>query len=122
MTSSHRHRLAPELSRRTAPGTGISNSTRLTSTAPSVAVVSRGVSSAGVSIAVLLYLGSIGLVGGVTAGFFFGSGFLLLDQPSDQTHAGSRVHDRNAEVTPCAPAGRLQVVKTGHRSAEISLC
>jgi hypothetical protein len=85
-------------------------------------VVSCGVSSAGVSIAVLLYLGSIGLVGGVTAGFFFGSGFLLLDQPSDQIHAGSRVHDRNAEVTPCAPAGRLQVVKTGHRSAEISLC
>jgi hypothetical protein len=105
MTSSHRHRLAPELSRRTAPGTGISNSTRLTSTAPSVAVVSRGVSSAGVSIAVLLYLGSIGLVGGVTAGFFFGSGFLLLDQPSDQTHAGSRVHDRNTEVSPLRPGG-----------------
>jgi hypothetical protein len=67
--------------------------------------VVRGVSSAGVSIAVLLYLGSIGLVGGVTTGLFFGSGFLLLRQPSEQIHAGSRVHDRNTEVNSLRPGG-----------------
>jgi hypothetical protein len=67
-------------------------------------VFSRGVGSAGGSIAVLLYLGSIGLVGAFTAGAFFGSGFLLLGQPSEQIPAGSRVHDRNTEVSPLRPA------------------
>ena len=70
-----------------------------------VPAFSRGVSSAGVSIAVLPNLGSIGLVGGVTIGFFFGSGFLLLRQPSEQIHAGSRVYDRNTEVSPLRPGG-----------------
>jgi hypothetical protein len=68
-------------------------------------VFSRGVSSAGVSIAVLLYLGSIGLVGGVTTGLLFGSGLLLLGQPSEQIDAKSRVHDRNTEVSPLRPGG-----------------
>ena len=70
-----------------------------------IRLFSRGVSSAGVSIAVLLYLGSIGLVGGVTTGLLFGSGFLLLDQPSVQIDAASRVHDRNTEVSPLRPGG-----------------
>ena len=69
-----------------------------------VPAFSRGVRSAGVSIAVLPNLGSIGLVGGFTAGLFFGSGFLLLGQPIEQIHAGSRVHDRNTEVSPLRPA------------------
>jgi hypothetical protein len=68
-------------------------------------VFSRGVSSPGVSIAVLFYLGSIGLVAGFTAGVFFGSGFLLLGQPSEQIHAGPRVHDRNTEISPLRPVG-----------------
>jgi len=59
----------------------------------------------GVSIAVLFYLGSIGLVVGVTTGLFFGSGFLLLGQPSEQIHAGSRVYDRNTDVSPLRPGG-----------------
>src|SRR5215831_9179207 len=88
----------PDLLRLTAPRAGASNSAGLASTV--IRVFSRGVSSAGISIAVLLYLGSIGLVGGATTGLFFGSGFLLLDQPSEQIHAGSRVHDRNTEVSP----------------------
>jgi hypothetical protein len=68
---------------------------------------SRGVGSAGGSIAVLLYLGSIGLVAGFTAGVFFGSGFLLLGQPSDyeQVDAGPRVYDRNTEVSPLRSVG-----------------
>ena len=66
---------------------------------------SRGLSSAGVSIVVLLYLSSIGLVGGVTIGLFFGSGFLLLSRPTEQIHAGSRVYDRNTEVSPLPPGG-----------------
>jgi hypothetical protein len=68
-------------------------------------VLSRSVGSAGGSIAILLYLGSIGLVGAFTAGVFFGSGFLLLGQPSEQIDAGSRVHDRNTEFSPLRPAG-----------------
>ena len=88
----------PDLLRLTAPRAGASNSAGLASTV--IRVFSRGVSSAGVSSAVLLYLGSVGLVGGVTIGFFFGSGFLLLRQPSEQIHAGSRVYDRNTEVSP----------------------
>jgi hypothetical protein len=68
-------------------------------------VFSRGVSSAGVSIAVLLYLGSIGLVGGVTTCLLFGSGFLLLGQRNEQIDAASRVHDRNTEVSPLRPGG-----------------
>jgi hypothetical protein len=76
-------------------------------------VFSRGVSSARVSIAVLLYLGSIGLVGGVTAGLFFGSGFLLLDQPSEQMQAGSRVHGGNTEVSPSRPGGSSASVENG---------
>ena len=70
-----------------------------------IRVFSRGVSSAGGSIAILLHLGSIGLVGGVTTGLLFGSGFLLLDQPSVQIDAASRVHDRNTEVSPLRPGG-----------------
>ena len=70
-----------------------------------IRVFSRGVSSAGVSIAVLLYLGSIGLVGGVTTGLLFGSGFLLLGQPSEQIDVASRVHDRNTEFSPLRPGG-----------------
>jgi hypothetical protein len=113
MTSSHRHRLEPELSRLTTPRAGVSNSAGLGSTAPSVPVFRRGVSSAGVSIAVLLYLGSIGLVGGVTAGLFFGSGFLLLGQPSEQIQAGSRVDDRNTEVSPLRSGGSSANAENG---------
>src|SRR6516225_5332504 len=93
----------PDLLRLTAPTAGASNSAGLASTV--IRAFSRGVSSAGVSIAVLLYLGSIGLVGGVTTGLLFGSGFLLLDQPSVQIDAASRVHDRNTEVSPLRPGG-----------------
>ena len=74
---------------------------------------SRGVSSAIVSTAVLLYLGCIGLVGGVTAGLFFGSGFLLLGQPSEQMHAASRVHDGNTEVKPSRPGGSSANAENG---------
>ena len=74
---------------------------------------SRGVSSARVSTAVLLYLGCIGLVGGVTAGLFFGSGFLLLGQPSEQMHAASRVHDGNTEVKPSRPGGSSANAENG---------
>jgi len=70
-----------------------------------IRVFSRGVSSAGGSIAILLHLGSIGLVGGVTTGLLFGSGFLLLGQPSEQIDAASRVHDRNTEFSPLRPGG-----------------
>ena len=70
-----------------------------------IRVFSRGVSSAGGSIAILLYLGSIGLVGAVTTGLLFGSGFLLLGQPSEQIDAASRGHDRNTEVSPLRPGG-----------------
>ena len=66
---------------------------------------SRGVSSPGVSIAVLFYLGSIVLVADFTAGIFFGRAFLLLGQPSAQIHAGPRVHDRNTEISPLRPVG-----------------
>jgi hypothetical protein len=76
-------------------------------------VFSRGVSSAGVSIALLFYLDSIGLVGGVTAGLFFGSGFLLLGRPSEQMYAGSRVHDGNTEVSPSRPSGSSASVENG---------
>jgi hypothetical protein len=93
----------PDLLRLTAPTAGAPNSAGLASTV--IRAFSRGVSSAGGSIAVLLYLGSIGLVGGVTIGLFFGSGFLLLRQPSEQIHAGSRVHDRNTEVSALRPGG-----------------
>ena len=101
----------PDLLRLTAPTAGASNSAGLASTV--VPVFSRGVSSAGVSIAVLLYLGVIGLVGGVTTGLFFGSAFLLLGQPSEQIHAGSRVHDRNTEVSPLRPAGSSPNAENG---------
>src|SRR5215471_17709125 len=111
MTSSHRHGLEPELSHLTARSAGVSNSAGLAPTV--VPVFSRGVSSAGGSIAVLLYLGSIGLVGGVTTGLLFGSGFLLLGQPSEQIHAGSRVHDRNTEVSPLRPAGSSPNAENG---------
>jgi len=100
-----------DLLRLTAPRAGASNSAGLASTV--IRVFSRGVSSAGVSIAVLLYLGSIGLVGGVTTGLFFGSAFLLLGQPSEQIHAGSRVHDRNTEVSPLRPAGSSPNAENG---------
>ena len=93
----------PDLLRLTAPTAGASNSAGLASTV--IRAFSRGVSSAGVSIAVLPNLGSIGLVGGFTAGLFFGSGFLLLGQPIEQIHAGSRVHDRNTEVNSLRPGG-----------------
>src|SRR5215471_20870391 len=111
MTSSHRHGLEPELSHLTARSAGVSNSAGLAPTV--VPVFSRGVSSAGVSIAVLLYLGSIGLVGGVTAGLFFGSGFLLLGQPSEQMHAASRVHDGNTEVGPSRSGGSSANAENG---------
>ena len=100
-----------DLLRLTAPRAGASNSAGLASTV--IRVFSRGVSSAGVSIAVLLYLGVIGLVGGVTTGLFFGSAFLLLGQPSEQIHAGSRVHDRNTEVSPLRPAGSSPNAENG---------
>ena len=93
----------PDLLRLTAPRAGASNSAGLASTV--IRVFSRGVSSVGVSIAVLLYLGSIGLVSSVTTGIFFGSGFLLLGHPSEQIRAGSRVYDRNTEVSPLRPGG-----------------
>jgi hypothetical protein len=76
-------------------------------------VFSRGVSSAGVSIAVLLYLGAIGLVGGVTAGLFFGSGFLLLGQSSEQMQAVSRVHNRNTGLSPVRPAALYTSAENG---------
>ena len=101
----------PDLLRLTAPRAGAFNSAGLASTV--IRVFSRGVSSAGVSSAVLLYLGSVGLVGGVTIGFFFGSGFLLLRQPSEQIHAGSRIHDRNTEVSPLRPAGSSPNAENG---------
>ena len=110
MTSSHRHGLEPELSHLTARSAGVSNSAGLAPTV--VPVFSRGVSSAGVSIAVLLYLGSIGLVGGVTAGLFFGSGFLLLGQPSEQMHA-ARVHHHNTEVSPLRAGGSSANAENG---------
>ena len=92
----------PDLLRLTAPRGG-ANSAGLASTV--ARVFSRVVGSAGVSIAVLLYLGSIGLVGGVTIGLFFGSGFLLLGQSTEQIHAGSRAHDSNTEVGALRPGG-----------------
>ena len=101
----------PDLLRLTAHTAGASHSAGLASTV--IRVFSRGVSSAGVSSAVLLYLGSVGLVGGVTIGFFFGSGFLLLRQPSEQIHAGSRVYDRNTEVSPLRPAGSSPNAENG---------
>ena len=99
----------PDLLRLTAPRAGASNSACLDSDR----VFSRGVTLAGVSIAVLLYLGSIGLVGGVTAGLFFGSGFLLLGQPSEQRHAGSRVHDSNTDVSPLRRGGSSATAENG---------
>src|SRR5262249_32605238 len=57
--------------------------------------------------------GSIGLVGGVTAGLFFGSGFLLLGQPSEQMHAASRVHDGNTEVGPSRSGGSSANAENG---------
>jgi hypothetical protein len=113
MTSSHRNRLAPAFSRLTAPSAAVSNSPGRASTVPSVPVLSRGISSARVSIAVLLYLGSIGLVGGVTAGLFFGSGFLLLDQSSEQVHAASLVHDHDTEAGPLRPGGSYASAENG---------
>ena len=95
----------PDLLRLTAPRAGASNSAGLASTV--IRAFSRGVSSAGISIAVLLYLGSIGLVGGVTTGLFFGSGFLLLDQPSEQ------IHDRNTEVSPLRRDGSSANAENG---------
>ena len=64
-------------------------------------------------MAVLLYLGSIGLVGGFTTGLFFGSAFLLLGQPSEQIHAGSRFHDSNTEVSPLRPGGSSPNAENG---------
>ena len=100
-----------DLLRLTAPRAGASNSAGLASTV--IRVFSRGVSSAGVSIAVLLYLGAIGLVGGVTAGLFFGSGFLLLGQSSEQMQAVSRVHNRNTGLSPVRPAALYTSAENG---------
>jgi hypothetical protein len=101
----------PDVLGLTAPRAGASNSAGLASTV--VRVFSRGVSSAGVSIAVLLYLGSIGLVGGITISLFFGGSFLLLGQPSEQIHAGSRVHDRSTEISSLRPGGSSANAENG---------
>jgi hypothetical protein len=105
MASSHRHRLEPELSRLSAPATGVSKPAGLASTAPSAPAPNRSISSTRVSIASLLYLSSVGLVGAATVGLFFGSGFLMLGQPSAQMHAEFGVHDRDTEVAPLRLSG-----------------
>jgi hypothetical protein len=105
MASSHWRRSEPELLRSSAPSTenGAGDAFDRVGSVPAphlVWVSSRCTRLARVSIADLLHLGSVGLVGAATAGLFFGSGFLLLGRPSEQIHAESAILDGSAVNDP----------------------
>lgn len=100
MASSHWRRSEPELLRPSPPGGNVSNPGNRAYAVPSISISSRGVSAERVSVAALLYLASVGLVGAVTAGLFLGSGVLLLSQPSEQIRAESAILDGSTVDAP----------------------
>jgi hypothetical protein len=67
----------------------------------------------GAPLGVLLYLGSVGLVGAVMVGLFFGSGFVLLGQASEQMDnaTGSDCSDTGFDLL--RPSGPLASAENG---------
>jgi len=102
MAGPHRRSVEPEFSRLNAPWTlnrtGVPNTPGLVSIAPSVSMPSRRVISVRPPSGVLLYLVSVGFVGAVIVGLFFGSAFLLLGQPIGQIQTVSGTNDRDTVV------------------------
>jgi hypothetical protein len=84
-------------------GAKVSKTGSLVSRTASASAPSRRVSAARVPIGILLYLGSVRLVGAATTGIFFGSGFVLLSQPSEQTHTEFATRHSDAGVDPLRP-------------------
>ena len=120
MAGPHRRSVEPEFSRLNAPWTlnrtGVPNTPGLVSIAPSVSMPSRRVISVRPPIGVLLYLVSVGFVGAVIVGLFFGSAFLLLGQPIGQIQTGPTTATRWS--TPRAPPNHLRALKTVHGRME----
>jgi hypothetical protein len=59
---------------------------------------SRRNMAAGLPVGILLYLVFVGLVAIATIGVFFGIGFFLLAQPTEELIAGSDTRDRDTEI------------------------
>ena len=60
----------------------------------------RRASRVRVPAGLLFYLLSVGLVSIATVGLFFGTGFLLLDQPAEQMNTEPAAQDRETEFDP----------------------
>jgi hypothetical protein len=85
-------------------GAEVAKTGGLASTATPGSRLSRRDSSPRVPKGVLLYLGSIGLVGAVIVGLLFGSVFVLLSQASKQTHTASGIHCSDTGFDPRRPS------------------
>src|ERR1700730_8835562 len=76
----------------------------------------RQLAASALSVGILLYLASVGLVAAAIIGVFFGVGFLLLGPHASGTHSGSTARNSGSEVQSLA-YGLSPLSESGHQPA-----